>query len=146
MNYARPWQSYQVVTTQTAPPGQLVSMLYDGVLRFLEQALNGFNFDDPLECNQTIHNNIYRAQQILAELDASLDLQRGGELAQTLHRLYDYLDGRLTESNLKKQPEGIRETIQRITVLRDAWRQMLAGQTEDAAGIAPARASLSACV
>lgn len=145
MNYARPWQSYQVVTTQTAPPGQLVSMLYDGVLRFLEQALNGFTFEDPLECNQTVHNNVYRAQQILAELDASLDHERGGQLALTLHSLYEYMDARLTESNLKKQPEGIKETIQRVTVLRDAWRQMLAGQANEAM-TAPARASLSACV
>ncbi len=120
-------------------------MLYDGALRFLEQALTGFNFDDPLESNQTIHNNVQRAQEIISELNTSLDLQRGGELASTLHHLYEYMDHKLSESNLRKEPAGIQETIRRLTVLRDAWRQMLSGQAGDALA-ANGRTTLSACV
>lgn len=146
MNYSQPWQSYRQVTTKTAPPGQLVLMLFDGAIRFLERALAGFDYDDPLEFNLTINNNVQRAQDILRELDASLDLVRGGDLAVTLHRLYDYLDRRLTDSNLKKKPDGIREAIQRLTVLRDAWRQML-GQQGAEVSAAPFRAEgLCACV
>jgi flagellar protein FliS len=128
MNYHRPWNSYRQTSTQTASPGQLVLMLYDGALRFLEKALKGFEHDDPLEFNQTISNNLLRAQNILSELNSTLNMEQGGQLAQTLRGLYGYMDDRLTESNLRKTPDGIHDAIHRLTVLRDAWREMLGRQ------------------
>ena len=125
MTYGNPWQSYRVVATQTASPGQLVLMLYDGAIRFLNKALIGFDLDDPLEHNQTINNNIIRAQDIINELNLSLNMAAGGQFAQTLRDLYGYFDRRLQESNIQKEQTGIREVIQRLTVLRDAWAEML---------------------
>ncbi len=128
MSRTNPWQSYRQVATQTAPPGQLVLMLFDGALRFLERALAGFVHTDPLQFNQTISNNVIRAQEILRELNRSLDMEAGGEFATTMRRLYVYMDGRLQQSNVRKQEAGIREVVSRVTVLRDAWAQMLEGQ------------------
>lgn len=125
MNQTNAWASYRQVATQTAPPGQLILMLYDGVIRFLGQALLGFDYDDPLEFNRTINNNILRAQAIIQELNLCLKMEEGGEFAVNQRRLYDYLDRRLQESNLKKTPEGIHEAISHVTVLRDAWKEML---------------------
>lgn len=128
MNSTHSFRSYKSVATQTAPPGQLVVMLYEGAIRFLERALDGFQYDDPKEFNETINNNVIRAQDILIELDASLDLDQGGELAVTLRGLYNYMHDRLTDSNADKTPEGIHDAIQRLSTLRDAWRDMLAQQ------------------
>lgn len=122
-----PWKSYQKVATQTATPGHLVLMLFDGSLKFLEQARLGFKEEDPLLFNQTISNNIIRTQAILHELDMSLDMERGGQFATTMRGLYTYLDRRLQESNLKKQQAGVEDAIRRITILRDAWSEMLSG-------------------
>ena len=122
-----PGKAYRQVSTQTASAGQLVLMLYDGAIRFLERALLGFDREDPAEFHETIHNNVQRAQAIITELDLSLNLNEGGELGATLHRLYEYLNGRLHESNLHKTEDGIREAIQRLSVLRDAWSKMLQG-------------------
>src|ERR1039458_4898566 len=69
MTTAAPLRSYQTIATQTAPPGQLVLMLYEGAIRLLERAVAGFRHDDPLEFNATINNNVIRAQEILNELD-----------------------------------------------------------------------------
>ncbi len=124
-----PWASYRSVATQTASPGQLVLMLFDGAIRFLECALNGFGSEDIVEAYETINNNVLRAQAIIHELNVSLNLEQGGECAQTLRRLYDYFDRRLQESNLQKVPAGIEEVIRRLTTLRDAWSQMLQGNT-----------------
>jgi flagellar secretion chaperone FliS len=118
-------QSYRRIATETASPAQRVAMLYDGAIKFLERALLGFQNDDPLQFNLTIHNNIQRAQAIIRELNGCLDMEAGGELSATLRRLYDYFDWRLQESNRLKQPQGIEEVIARITVLRDAWVEML---------------------
>ncbi|MBM3881353.1 MAG: flagellar export chaperone FliS [Verrucomicrobia bacterium] len=131
--HSHPWQSYRQVATQTASPGQLVLMLYEGAIRFLERALVGFRHDDPLEFNTTINNNILRAQQILGELNSSLNLAAGGEFAENLRRLYNYLDWRLQQSNQRKQDTGIREVMSRLLVLRDAWAQMLEQQTRRSA-------------
>lgn len=125
MMHPNPWRSYQKVATQTATPGQLVLMLYEGALRFLEQARVGFSEEDPLLFHRTISNNILKAQAILQELDVSLDLDQGGEFSENLRSLYSYLDRRLQESNSRKEIAGIEEVIARITVLRDAWREML---------------------
>ena len=120
-----PWQSYRQVATQTAPPGQLVLMLHEGGIRFLERAQAGFCHDDPSESNTAISNNIIRAQQIIRELDLCLNMREGGELATQLRRLYDYFDRRLQESNVKKDSKGIAEVISRLSILRDAWATML---------------------
>ena len=125
---SNPWKSYQQVATQTAPPGQLVLMLYEGAARFLERAMAGFDLDDPAESNQTISNNILRTQDIIFELNVTLNIEQGGELAMTLRKLYDYMDRRLMEANLKKDKATVKEVHRRLAVLRDAWAQMLTGQ------------------
>ena len=125
---SNPWQSYQQVATKTAPPGQLVLMLYAGAAKFLERALTGFDIDDPADANETINNNIIRAQEIIFELNVTLNMNEGGELAKTLRSLYDYMDRRLVEANLKKDGAIVKEVLGRVVVLRDAWAQMLNNQ------------------
>jgi flagellar protein FliS len=119
-------------------------MLFDGAINFLERASEGFNLDDPLEFNATINNNILKAQAIINELNASLDMDAGGELAANLRRLYEYMDYRLTESNRTKTPEGVREVIQRLGVIRDAWAEMIRRQNAVQETPAPALSSLIA--
>jgi flagellar secretion chaperone FliS len=128
MKPKNPWQSYRQVATRTASPGQLVLMLYEGAIRFLERAQAGFQLEDPVELNTTVNNNIIRAQEIIRELDFSLNLDQGGELAVQLRRLYDYFDRILLESNLRKDSKGVTEVIARLGVLRDAWATMLRKQ------------------
>jgi len=132
--HADPWKSYQKTATLTAPPGQIVLMLFDGALRSLERALVGFSYSDPRDANMTIHNNLSRAQQIIRELNHALNMEQGGEFASTLRRLYDYFDRRIAESNFQKRREGIDEVIRHMTELRDAWAAML-GKTDLSAGV-----------
>jgi flagellar protein FliS len=131
MNPANPWKSYRQIATQTAPPGQLILMLFDGALNSMERALGGFEQTEPGPRNQTIHNNLRRAVDIIRQLNSSLNLEAGGELAQTLRRLYQYFDSRLTESNLKKQREGIDEVIGHLTGIRNSWATMLERQGQE---------------
>src|SRR5882672_9441063 len=119
------WQSYRQVATQTASPGQLVLLLYNGIIRFLEQARLGFGQDDPKEFNEAINNNVQRAQAIINEMNQSLNMADGGEFASRMRGLYDYFDRRLQESNMSKTPEGLNEVLKHATVLRDAWAEML---------------------
>jgi flagellar secretion chaperone FliS len=132
MYVAQPWNSYRKIATQTAPPGPLILMLFEGALRSLNRALDGFALEDPAEANMTIHNNLARAQDIIRELDLSLNMEQGGEVASTLRQLYHYFDRRLCESNNRKQPTGVEEVIHHLTNLRDAWASMLGGEQSTA--------------
>jgi flagellar protein FliS len=119
MTQANARKSYKTVATQTAAPGNLVLMLYDGALRFLQRAV---------EFNQGVNNNILRAQSIINELNTSLDMDQGGELADKLRGLYNYFDERLQEGNIAKEQQPVDEVIDRLNVIRDAWREMLTQQ------------------
>ena len=66
---------------------------------------------------------------IIRELNSSLDLEAGGQLADTLRNLYSFFERRLLESNCKKSRKGIDEVIPMLKQLRDAWFKMLNGQT-----------------
>jgi flagellar protein FliS len=143
MKPLNPWQSYRQVATHTASPGKLVLQLFEGAIRFLERAQTGFAMEDPCDFNTTINNNVIRAQEIIRELDLSLDVVKGGQMAAQLRRLYDYFDRRLQESNLKKEPAGIREVIARLSVLRDAWAAMLLNQGHSATAESVPNAALT---
>jgi flagellar protein FliS len=121
----KPWDSYRRVATQTASPAHLVLMLYDGAIGFLERALAGFDAADPVQINQAVNNNILRAQAIILELNAKLNMEAGGEISLNFRRLYNYFYARLREANFKKQKEPLEETLLRLRDLRDSWAQML---------------------
>jgi flagellar protein FliS len=120
-----PWQSYRKVATQTASPAQLVLMLYEGAISFLEKGLTGFDHTDPLEFNLTISNNILRAQAIIHEMNSRLDMEQGGDISENFRRLYNYFYRRLQEANVKKKKEPIEEVLRHLRVLRDSWAEML---------------------
>lgn len=139
-----PWQSYRKVSIQTASAGHLVLMLYDGAIRFLERGLTGFEHQNPLEFNQTINNNVIRAQAIIREMNARLDMEQGGEVSENFRRLYNYFNRRLQQANLKKKKEPIEEVIDHLRVLRESWAEMLcqgrvnSEATRATAGLQPA--------
>lgn len=126
-----PWQSYRKISAETASPGQLVLMLYDGAIGFLEKSLTGFEYKDPLKFNLTINNNVQRAQSIILEMNGRLDMKRGAEVAQNFRRLYNYFYRRLSEANMKKKKPPIEEVLKHLRELRDSWSEMLhRGQAE----------------
>jgi len=132
MRAANPWKSYRETATLTAPPGQIVLMLFDGAIRCLERSLPGFTNTDPGEANTIVHNNLQRAQEIIRELNCALNMELGGEFSANMRRLYDYLERRIWESNLKKDSTGVGEAIRHLTILRDAWATMLTNQSPSA--------------
>jgi flagellar secretion chaperone FliS len=131
MHAAKHLRAYRQTATLTAPPGQLVLMLYEGALRSLERSLPGFTHQDPAQGNMLVHNNLQRAQDIIRELNYALNMEQGGDCATTLRQLYDYFDRRLWESNVNKKPNGVEEVIEHLTELRDAWALMLTKPESD---------------
>jgi flagellar protein FliS len=130
-SYAR---TYRATAIMTASPGQLVLMLYDGALKAIALAREGFAIpvEEPRRI-QVINQHLLKAQAILSELQSGLNLDSGGEFARVMHGLYDYHNRRLFEANLRKQVEPVIEVERLVRELRDAWAQMLAQQDTGAA-------------
>ncbi len=113
-------------TTQsvlTASRGQLVVMLYDGFMRFAAQAVQALERQDVAAAAEPLS----RAQRILTELRASLDM-RQGEIATRLDSIYDYVGRRLTAARVERDPSAVREAIDPMSGLRDAWARIASSE------------------
>lgn len=118
--YAHAYRQYRQTQVETAGPGQLILMLYNGGIRFCSRAQGGIEKGQPEEA----HRALVLAQQIVDELVASLDLEVG-EVAHNLLSLYEYMNRRLLRANLKKDRGAVVEVKNMFTDLRDAWQAML---------------------
>ncbi len=133
MKLAQYAKSYQAVAVQTASPGNLVLMLFDGALRFMSAAMLGFECDSISKRNEEIHNNLIKTQRILRELQCSLDLKLGGEFATRMFALYDFMIAELTKANMAKEAAPIETVMRLLGEIREAWSQMLQQSQSEAA-------------
>lgn len=124
-------KSYKAASVNTASPGKLVLMLYDGALRFMTAAEEAFALEDLSKRNQEVNNNLIKAQNILTELQACLDMQVEGDFSQTMYRLYDYMQTQLQEANIRKTAEPIANAKRFLLDIRNAWSEMLGKQDQD---------------
>ena len=85
MQYDKVAKSYKAQSVQTASPGKLVLMLFDGCLRFTLAAKRAFDEEEFTKKNEDINNNLIRAQNIVTELQSSLDMSVPGDLPGTLY-------------------------------------------------------------
>lgn len=110
-----------------ASPHKLVVMLYDGVIVALLSAINGIK-----SSNIGIKGaSISKAITIIDNgLRASLDRKAGGEIAQNLDSLYDYMSRRLLEANIKNDAAIVEEIHGLMSDLREAWVQI--GEQQEA--------------
>lgn len=135
-----PLNIYRKTAATTASPGELVLMLFDGALRFMAAAELGFNEENFARQNEQIHNNIQRTQAIITELQATLNMDKGGEFSENLYRLYDFMQEHLNQANREKSLEKIKTVAAFMQDVRDAWAQMLLQTAVEQAGAAGAPA------
>ena len=112
---------------ETSSPEQILILLYDGAIKFLNQAKIGIQKKDI----ELTHNNLIKAQNIISELRDTLDMEIGGELANNLYALYNYFNKRLVQANIKKEIEPVNEVLEHLRGLRDTWKQAIIKKREE---------------
>jgi flagellar protein FliS len=117
------YKKYQRVNVSTADPLRIVIMLYEGAIKYLNQARRLLEEDGP-ESGQRIG----RTLEIVNYLRNSLDHEQGGQISINLQRLYDYLQDILNEANIHRNGEKIDEAISLFQTLLEGWRGIIAGQ------------------
>lgn len=121
MNAMTAMRQYQSVSNQAqaieADPHRLIQMLMEGGLTRLAQARGA------MERNQIALKGdlLSKAIGIVGGLRQALDVQKGGELAENLDRLYEYMTTRLMEANLKNDPAIVEEVSGLLREVKSGW-------------------------
>lgn len=112
---------YQNNHIMTASPEQILLMLYDGAIRFATMAEKCLAEEDMPGKGKYLGKVI----AILSEFSNTLDHKIGGELAENLDALYNYMINRLGEANIQNNSEPIAEVKKMLTELRTTWQQAI---------------------
>ncbi|QAT40545.1 flagellar export chaperone FliS [Clostridium sp. JN-9] len=113
------YNTYKNNSVNYASKEQLLLMLVEGAVKFAKIARQAIADKDITKA----HENIVKTENIYYELMATLDVTKGGEWAQKLMSVYEFIVRRLTEANLKKDIKIMDEVIPLIEDIRDTWTE-----------------------
>ena len=105
-------------SVEAASPHQIIDMLLSGARDRVKQA-QGYMLRNDLAGKA---NSINACVEILSGLQASLDHEKGGDIAANLESLYDYMQRRLFRANADNDVEGLVEVGDLLATLRSAWK------------------------
>ena len=123
--------AYRQTEAQSRTPLELVVMLYDGALRFMAQARVAIERKDIRARREAIS----RTLAIISELQGTLDMEKGGEIAVSLNALYVYVNGRLLDGAAKQDVRPIDEASRVLSTLREAWSDIAGPASASGAGV-----------
>lgn len=110
---------YQGTKINTASPAELTLMLYEGAIKFCNKALFGLEQDDIEKVNE----NLIKAQKIISEFRSTLDFKY--TVAKDFDIIYEYINRRLMEANIKKDAVILEEALDYIRQMRDTWKEVM---------------------
>lgn len=108
-----------------ADPHRLIMMLFDGAITAISLARFQMESGEIAQKGQSISKAI---DIITNGLQASLDVEAGGQLAERLASLYEYMSQRLLFANLKNSVAALDEVSELLKSLREAWSQIAPGE------------------
>lgn len=114
-----PYAQYQNSRILTASPAELTLMLYEGAIKFGNMAVMGMKQKDI----EKAHVNLRKVQRIVAEFRVTLDMKY--PVAQDFDRIYVYLEERMSEANITKDPEIMEEVVTHLRSMRDTWKEVM---------------------
>ncbi len=113
------YSQYQHNQIFSASPERILLMLYDGAIRFTRQAIYGLEED-----NLTLfHHGIKKSMAIITEFSNSLDHNVGGQIAEDLDALYNFMIRELTLANLHKDIKKLQAVERLLVDLRATWEE-----------------------
>ncbi|MDV6376949.1 flagellar export chaperone FliS [Sporosarcina sp. GW1-11] len=114
-----PYEKYQNNAVTTSSPGELTLMLYNGCLKFIQQGKKALGEGNIEEKNIAIQ----KAQAIVTELMLTLDTSY--PVSENMLVLYEFVNSRLIDGNIKNDPAMFDEAAAIITEFRDTWKQVI---------------------
>lgn len=119
MALQKAYDEYNKNKILTASPAELTLMLYEGMIKFCNIAIDAVEKKNV----QKAHTNIMKVQAIVDYLRQTLDMKY--PVAQDFERMYVYLGDRLVEANLKKDQKILEEINVNLRAIRDTWKEVM---------------------
>lgn len=117
--YTNPQAAYKQASVETASPEKLLVMLYAGGVKFLRQAEKALQENKHAEA----HNSLAKVQDIISELNITLNMEQGGEIAVNLRELYTFYFNEVVQANLQKDASKLIPVIEFFETFRDVWME-----------------------
>ncbi len=114
------YKEYQKNEVSTSNQGKLVLMMYDGALKFTRLSLQYMDAGDIAGKSTYLR----KAQDIVNELSLSLNMDKGGEIAQQLESLYRFVLNQMTLATIKNDRAALETVLKVLEPLREAWEQV----------------------
>ena len=126
MGYSNAYNAYQKTNVNTASQGRLVVLLYEGIIKQLTLAETYIEEDGKIKPKniEKFGICIQKSQAIITELQVSLDMEKGGDIARNLMSLYVFFNEELLAANINHNKEKIEFVLKMVKDLADSWRQI----------------------
>ena len=117
--YNNPYAKIKENAVNTATPEELTLMLYNGAVKFANQAIIAIEKKDYYSANKAIQ----KTKDIIREFQLTLNMDY--DISHQLYASYDYMHRRLTEANMKKDIEIMNEILEYLRLFRDTWKEAM---------------------
>ena len=122
MNAVNPYlKQYKKNQIETATPEQVLILLYDGAIQYLNKAKLAIEQNDAEACRI----NLVGCERIILEFMNTLDMEKGENLAKNLYRLYEYMYNTLITANISKNIDKVDEVLRFLISLRETWQKAI---------------------
>lgn len=147
MAYTNPYggyNAYKSVGVKTASQGKLVVMLYEGAVSHLDKAIALIEDDSKIPAKQieNFGNHLQKVMDIITELEVSLDMDKGGEIAKNLMSLYIYFNKEILDASISHNKEKLASVRKMLSDLHQSW-ETAASSTANTQNAGPQHSSLN---
>jgi len=129
MPSARATNHYLQTQVRSSQPLELVVLLYDAALRSVGSAREAFVRRD-IPARRAALSRVFA---IIAELQNTLDMDRGGSVAIELDQLYTWMTTQLVQATVEQNARPLDEVLRVLEILRSAWSQIATGPAPEPA-------------
>ena len=125
MGYNQAYNAYKSANVRTASQGHLVVLLYEEAVRQLSSASGLFDSDGTVKAVsiEKFNKCLQKTEAIITELQVSLNMDKGGEIAKNLMSLYVYFNNELLSANINHDKKKVDFVLDMMNQLTDSWRQ-----------------------
>jgi flagellar protein FliS len=111
-----------------ASPTQLVQIMYDQILADLATAkgcMGRIRDNLPMDQVRTKCVRMDKALRLIGQLDITLDMEKGGQIANNLRNLYGYMQNRLTQANVTNDATAVGEVMKLVATIKKSWDKLV---------------------
>ena len=126
------YAAYQNTNIKTASQGKLVVLLYEAAVKNLKNAESLIDEENKIKPSnmEKFGKFLQKAQAIITELQVSLDMEKGGEIAKNLMSLYIYFNQELISVNINHDKTKLEYIEQQMSELLKAWKEASASASQ----------------